>query len=372
MKLPLFQPTTFKAASHPAHATPFGERGDGRIYVFDDRTVFAVQAAQVTRRPLLLRGPAGSGKSSLAPFIAHTLGCPFLMFSVTARTQARDLMWEFDALARLNDANVSAVDDLAKKRVQSLFNYIIPGKLWWAFDQASAALRGAPSTTALTPRNQADVGSETPNSAIDFAAGAVLLVDEIDKADPDVPNNLLEALGSRQFTVQETGTIVEDRQQPLVIITTNDERELPQAFQRRCITLQLPEKSVGDLVNIAIQHFADDPDLEALAQLHYGGAKRTFFELVALTLDRFRREARKRGERPPSTAEYLDTLAACIELGVAPAEPSLPAPATTPSHSVAALTPETTDASLNLRRWQFAIEVALSKRSSEPPPGQPA
>lgn len=352
----LFQPQSFAAPEHPGHRASFGERGHGLIYVHDPRITFAVQTAQVTGRPLLLRGPAGSGKSSLAPFVAHTLGVPFYMFTVTARTQARDLMWEFDALARLNDANVSVVDPEARRRVTRLYNYIRPGKLWWAFDPDTARRRGAPSdlTLEVAPATEPhhSPGSPTP---VATQQGAVLLIDEIDKADPDVPNNLLEALGSRQFTVHETGTLVDDRRRPLVLITTNEERELPQAFLRRCVTLQLEEKSVPDLVGIAREHFGSHPKLTGFARTHYHGNATPFFEDVARTLDHLRREARRNGERAPSTAEFLDTVAACLELDVQPvAPPPEPQPETTPAPKP----PESETA----RRWRHAIEVALSKR----------
>lgn len=273
-----------------------GERGGGRVYVWDERTVFAVQVAQTTRRPLLLRGPAGSGKSSLAPFVANTLGASFYSFTVNARSQARDMMWEFDALSRLNDANVAQSDEAARRRVGNLYNYVRPRTLWWAFDSASAMRRGAPDDVELQVDAARDPsGSGDPDRA-------VVLIDEIDKADPDVPNNLLEALGSRQFTVTDTGTRVVDRNTPLVMITTNEERELPSAFLRRCIVLHLKAKTAHELCDIAAQHF--------------GEADRATYEKVAQTLDLLRREAVKSNHRPPSTAEFLDAIAAVRQLNV--------------------------------------------------------
>ena len=310
----LFEPEAgrYQAGGGKTSAT-FGERGEGKIYVWEPRTVFAVQVAQTTHRPLLLRGPAGSGKSSLAPFVANVLGAPFYSFTVTARSQARDMMWEFDALGRLNDANVAQSDDAARKRVGNLHNYVRPRALWWAFDRDSARLRGAPSEGELQV-----APAEDP--AGDGGGSAVVLIDEIDKADPDVPNNLLEALGSRQFTIGDTGTTVVDRQKPLVMITTNEERELPRAFLRRCIVLHLKAKTASELCEIARQHF--DGDHEPL------------YDKVAATLESVRQQALRANERPPSTAEYLDAVAAAIELEVSD------------------------------DRWDELIEVALIKRDS--------
>ncbi len=303
-------------------AAAFGERGDGRVYVWDERVIFAVRVAQVTHRPLLLRGPAGSGKSSLAPFVANSLGHRFYLYTVTARTQARDMMWEFDALARLNDANVSRGEGAIADKVAQLHNYITPGVLWWAFDRRSARLRGADSEKSLHVPPCVDPAG---NNA---ASGAVVLLDEIDKADPDVPNNLLEALGSRQFLVHETKTPVQDRHHPLVLITTNEERELPRAFLRRCIVLFLHDKTKEELAEIAGHHF---PDEEGELYLK-----------VAEGMVAIREEAKKKGSRPPSTAEYLDAIAACLELKVRP------------------------DAKGKKGElWKVLFEVSLSKRSEE-------
>ena len=308
----------------------FGERGHGKVYVWDKKTVFAVQVAQTTGRPLLLRGPAGSGKSSLAPFVANTLGHAFYPFTVNARTQARDMMWEFDALGRLNDANVSHSDEAAKKRVVERHNYLNPGMLWWAFDPDSACKRGLHSAKQLA------VGKAIDPSGGDETAGAVVLIDEIDKADPDVPNNLLEALGSRQFSVQETGTIVHDKRSPLVIITTNEERELPRAFLRRCVVLTLKDKTAAQLASIAQQHFDQD--------------RGELYRWVADSMEQLRKEAKDLGQRPPSTAEYLDAIDACIKLDI-----QVPA---TEQELQAAVEQQQT----HFDNWKYLIEMALVKR----------
>src|SRR5262245_23264223 len=117
-----------------------GDRRDGRVYVYDPEVRAAVRVAVASERPLLLRGPAGSGKSSLAPFVARVLQRRFYWATVTARTEARDLMWQFDALKRLNDAQIQA--DEERRRVTQLQSYIEPGVLWWAFNPATARRRG--------------------------------------------------------------------------------------------------------------------------------------------------------------------------------------------------------------------------------------
>jgi len=333
-QLPLFDPAPDLRRIEGADAkATFGELGDGRVYVHDQRIVFAVQVAQKTGRPLLLQGPAGSGKSSLAPFVANKLGCRFYNHTVTARTQARDLMWEFDALGRLNDANIAATVPQARDKVTNLHNYITPSVLWWAFDRCSATLRGAGSAEALQVdpcRDPATIDPRNPDTGITYSQpGAVVLIDEIDKADPDLPNNLLEAFGSRRFTVAETGTrVVEQQPYPLILITTNNERQLPKAFLRRCITLQLRDKKAPELVTIAQAQFGDDT--------------LNIYRPVADKVVELRRQATLDGLRAPSTAEYLDALIACRELGVTPSE--APGPAE--------------------ERWRQLIEIGLRKESN--------
>jgi MoxR-like ATPase len=330
----LFEPTSSKTVTGHTEKV-VGERGGGRIYVYDAKTVFAVQVAQVTGRPLLLRGAAGSGKSTLAPFVANVIDEPFYSITVTGRTQARDMMWEYDALRRLNDANVSSADPAAQKRVSSLFNYLTPGPLWWAFNREQAKQRGAgPDQLADEIGEAEDPGTEGTGES------AVVLIDEIDKADPDVPNNLLEALGSRRFKVHETGTEVINHQDPLVIITTNEERQLPQAFLRRCVILSLAEKLPAELEIIAEQHFGERDD--------------TLYADVAKAVETQRTEAENLGVRPPSTAEYLDTIAASRGLKV-----FLPKDLGVERLGDDEIVAETT------KRWDYLIEIALSKRSQE-------
>lgn len=290
-------------AAYAGLGSTLGDRRDGRVYVHDGRIRAAVRVALATGRPLLLRGEAGSGKSSLAPFIARLLRRRFYVFTVTARTQARDLLWSFDPVRRLSDAQVRAPGDTGPSRIDRIEHYIEPGVLWWAFEPASAVQRGA-----VTPAVPAIAAAKDPGIG-PTGRGTVLLVDEIDKADPDVPNNLLEPLGSLQFTVQETGLRVSAAEPPLVFVTTNDERELSVAFQRRCVVLHLEPHTREDLMAIADVHFGQ----------HDPPVTRMLSGSVADVLLELRREALTLGRRPPSTAEYLDAVRACLVLRVSPA-----------------------------------------------------
>lgn len=301
----------FRAPANPAYdnlGSKLGDRRDGQVYVHDRPLRLAVSVALATGRPLLLRGPAGAGKSSLAPFIARMYERCFYKATVTARTEARDLMWSFDALKRLNDAQVLRnASDKDAERVHRIEHYIEPRALWWAFAPASAATRGMNPDEIPAKDRVVDPGVG------DRANGVVVLIDEIDKADPDVPNNLLESLGSLQFTVIESGFEVRAKaeQVPLVIITTNDERELPAAFYRRCVVHVLKDHDPTRLVEIAGYHFGG---LEAGAPPE----RKQLYEEVAAKLEKYRAEAKARRERRPSTAEYLDAVRACIDLGIDP------------------------------------------------------
>src|SRR5262245_6566894 len=138
--LPLAQFEIPDDQSYKGLGAAFGDRRDGRVYIYDADVRSAVRVALASGRPLLLRGPAGSGKSSLAPFVARHLQRRFYWITITARSEARDLMWQFDALKRLNDAQIQA--DEERRRVTQLQSYIEPGVLWWAFNPATARRRG--------------------------------------------------------------------------------------------------------------------------------------------------------------------------------------------------------------------------------------
>lgn len=293
------------------------DRRDGRVYRFTPELKLAVEVALSTGRPLLLRGEPGSGKSSLAAYVARNLNWRYYEHVVTARTQAQALLWEFDAVRRLGDAQLRTGES------SELYNYdyVEPGVLWWVFDRASACLRGAP------PERPPARTAEEQNGELNAGRSqdqAVLLIDEIDKADPDMPNGLLVPLGSNEFLVTETGTKVERRVLPeapdetagmgrlLVIITTNEERELPPAFLRRCIVYKLRRPGPEQLVEIARRHFeaAGAPFGDDQSRLATGIAQR----VVAMQATP--------GDgvgQAPSTAEFLDALRACHTLGITPA-----------------------------------------------------
>jgi MoxR-like ATPase len=284
-----------------------GDRRDGLVYVYNEKIELAVNVALATRRPMLLRGPSGSGKSSLARNIARRLGWWYYEQVITSRTQARDLQWNFDTLRRLSDAQARQL-----KRVTN--SYIEPGVLWWAFDPVDAKRRGHNSAqgaviSAKDPGSAPDKGKPVASGK----GGAVVLLDEIDKADPDVPNNLLVPLGSLQFKVVETGITVEVRatRPLLMLITTNDERVLPNAFMRRCVVLELDPPDEALLIEIAKQHFGKDAN-----KIYDTIAKR----VLALAPNSGGATLRGGASGPvaASSAEYLDTVRACIELGVDP------------------------------------------------------
>lgn len=265
---------------------PVGDRRDGSVYVYTDRIVLAVNVALAAGRPLLIRGPSGSGKSSLASNVARLNGWRYYEDVVTSRTQSRDLLWTVDALRRLHDAQRKAFD-------KPMASYVEPGRLWWAFDPESALWRGAPpETKGVVPAEDPGHGGDDPK--------AVVLLDEIDKADPDTPNNLLVPLGSLEFEVPEVGRMVKAKVPPFIVITTNDERALPAAFVRRCVVLELEAPGRSRLVTIARAHFG-----ERDAKLYTAVAK-----LVA---------PEDGGEKATvSAAEYLDAVRACRELNVTP------------------------------------------------------
>ena len=265
-------------------ATRIADRSETVAYVYSDAVVLAVNLALATGRPLLVRGPSGTGKSSLARDLARRTGRVLTEVQMTSRIEAQDLLWQFDAIRRLQDAQIQQLRPDAA--------YIRPGPLWIAFDKNSAAEQSAAYRRGAVPQDGED-------SARTIAAQpAVLLIDEIDKADPDVPNNLLTVLGNLAFTVEPLGQTIACEQPPLVVITTNEERDMPAAFVRRCIELVIPFPDRAQLEAIALAHFPDfDPaTLARLADL----------AIAAM-------EAERSGV---STAEFLDLVQACAELGI--------------------------------------------------------
>lgn len=279
-------------------------------HVFDEDSFWAIKAALGSQRPLLVRGEPGVGKTQLARAAAMLLRRPLIDHTVDARTESRDLLWTFDAVQRLAEAQVSSVvcktpDELAERL--SVEKFLHPGPLWWAFDWSSAS-------------DQAQlVGEDARSSPPRWkpAKGTVLLIDEIDKGERDVPNGLLEALGAGRFKPQgRNAPVTATGEMPLVVITTNEERVLPDAFVRRCLVLNLNLPLDDDewrqyLVRRGRAHFQQDdnsePDREPVAD--------AILEEAASWLVADRNAAKAKHVLPlPGQAEYLDLIRAVSEL----------------------------------------------------------
>jgi MoxR-like ATPase len=286
----------------------------GAVHVWDDDARLAVNMALGAGRPLLLRGEPGSGMSQLARAVAVALGRVFLARTVDSRTEARDLFYTFDTIARLAEAQVQAAiqgpsSEEREKEVRERIaeeRFIRPELLWWAFDERSA-------------REQAELARTAPPFAADdprAPRGAVVLLDEIDKADPSVPNGLLEALGSGTYPRLGSGEPISLRSSltppPLIVFTTNEERALPDAFLRRTIVLRI-DLPRGDE---ELSKF-----LVARGQAHarHAGLFRhapseDLLREAARQIADDRRAIASRGLAPPGQAEYLDLIRAVTDV----------------------------------------------------------
>lgn len=222
-------------------------------YVATEDLRVAVNAAITLERPLLIKGEPGTGKTVLAQEVADALDVPLIEWHVKSTTKAQQGLYEYDAVSRLRDSQ------LGDEKVQDISNYIRKGKMWEAF------------TSKKRP---------------------ILLIDEIDKADIEFPNDLLLELDRMEFFVYETGEQVKAEQRPIVMITSNNEKELPDAFLRRCFF-----------------HYINFPDAETMQQIvdvHYPGIKQ---KLVAEALNVFFEVRDVPGlKKKPSTSELLDWL----------------------------------------------------------------
>ncbi len=222
-------------------------------YIATDDLKVAVNAAATLRRPLLVKGEPGTGKTVLAEEVAKAMGAPLITWNIKSTTKAQQGLYEYDAVARLRDGQ------LGDERVHDIRNYIKRGKLWDAF------------TSPQLP---------------------VLLIDEIDKADIEFPNDLLQELDRMAFDVYETGEHIAAAERPIVVITSNNEKELPDAFLRRCFF-----------------HYIKFPGRETMAaiiEVHFPGIQKT---LVSRAMDIFYEVRDVPGlKKKPSTSELLDWL----------------------------------------------------------------
>ena len=315
-------------------------------HIFNEADCYALWAAYSAGRPLLVRGKAGTGKSQMARAIAEQLGWAFVSEVVRGSTELCDLHWHFDAIGRLGEAQALAIpggatDDDTKdntktntKHKLNPLNFLAPGAFWWAFNWSSAKDQYDQCTTHLRPEpDQPDLDPNKPKASTwnPKTGGVVLLLDEIDKAEPDLPNGLLETLGLYQFTVpyldhsnrpeENINPIKADPARLLVIITTNEERELPKAFVRRCFvhTLKMEES----LEWVQDPDYPNDPEkkiqkryawLMERGRLHFGERIATPVYQLAAELLWNDRSASPNNQYLPGLAEYIDLLNAVQSL----------------------------------------------------------
>ncbi len=222
-------------------------------YVATDELQMAVNAAIQLQKPLLIKGEPGTGKTTLAEQIAKSLDLPLIQWHIKSTTKAQQGLYEYDAVSRLRDSQ------LGEEKVHDISNYIIPGKIWQAFSSDQKC---------------------------------VLLIDEIDKADIEFPNDLLLELDKMEFYVYETKELIKAQTRPIILITSNNEKELPDAFLRRCFF-----------------HYIEFPDtltMEKIVAVHYPNIKK---QLVSQAMDVFFDLRKIPGlKKKPSTSELIDWL----------------------------------------------------------------
>ena len=232
-------------------------------YIATDDLKMAVNASVTLERPILIKGEPGTGKTQLAIEVASALGRPLLEWHIKSTTKAQQGLYDYDAVARLRDSQ------LGYDRVHDIANYIVHGKLWEAFES--------------------DVQP-------------VLLIDEIDKADIEFPNDLLQELDRMEFFVYETKQVVKAKNRPIIIITSNNEKELPDAFLRRCFFHYIK--------------FPDKETMEQIVNVHFPDLKKA---LLREALEAFYKVRDVRGlKKKPSTSELLDWIKLLLAEDIAP------------------------------------------------------
>ena len=232
-------------------------------YVATDDLKLAVNAAVTLERPILIKGEPGTGKTQLAVEVADSLGKPLYEWHIKSTTKAQQGLYEYDAVARLRDSRLG--DD----RVHDIANYIVRGKIWEAFESAEQL---------------------------------VLLIDEVDKADIEFPNDLLRELDRMEFYVYETQQLIKAVHRPIIVITSNNEKELPDAFLRRCFFhyIKFPEKDT----------------MERIVDVHYPGLKKA---LLSEALNAFYKVREVPGlKKKPSTSELLDWIKLLVAEDIPP------------------------------------------------------
>ncbi len=232
-------------------------------YIATDDLTMAVNASITLSRPLLIKGEPGTGKTQLAEEIAKSLGAPLYEWHIKSTSKAQQGLYEYDAVSRLRDSQ------LGDPKVKDIGNYILRGKLWEAF------------ASDVRP---------------------VLLIDEIDKADIEFPNDLLRELDRMEFYVYETRELVKARHRPIILITSNNEKELPDAFLRRCF--------------FHFIRFPDPETMQRIVEVHYPGLKT---ELLAEALAAFFKVREMPGlKKKPSTSELLDWIKLLVAEDIPP------------------------------------------------------